>query len=119
MQNAAVIDAPAHVHHDDRTFVQKYIFTTDHKIIGIQFLFMSLAFMFVGGVLAGIMRWQLGLPSEALPGGAILGETRAPGGSLLPEFYNPAGTMHGTLMDSFAIMPLLVAVSPNYLIPFQ
>src|SRR5688572_18932637 len=119
MQNAAVIDAPAHVHHDDRTFVQKYIFTTDHKIIGIQFLFMSLAFMFVGGVLAGIMRWQLGFPSEALPGGAILGETRAPGGIILPEFYNSAVTMHGTIMVFFAIMPLLVGVFANYLIPLQ
>ncbi|HEY0808961.1 MAG TPA: cbb3-type cytochrome c oxidase subunit I [Longimicrobiales bacterium] len=119
MQNAAVIDAPAHVHHDDRTFVQKYIFTTDHKIIGIQFLFMSLAFMFVGGVLAGIMRWQLGFPSEAMPAGAILGETRAPGGIILPEFYNSAVTMHGTIMVFFAIMPLLVGVFANYLIPLQ
>jgi cytochrome c oxidase subunit 1 len=119
MQNAAVMDAPAHVHHDDRTFVQKYIFTTDHKIIGIQFLFMSLAFLFVGGVLAGIMRWQLGFPSEAMPGGAILGETRAPGGIILPEFYNSAVTMHGTIMIFFAIMPLLVGVYANYLIPLQ
>jgi cytochrome c oxidase subunit I len=119
MQNAAVMDAPAHVHHDDRTFVQKYIFTTDHKIIGIQFLFMSLAFLFVGGVLAGIMRWQLGFPSEAMPGGAILGETRAPGGIILPEFYNSAVTMHGTIMIFFAIMPLLVGVFANYLIPLQ
>ena len=120
MQNAAVLETPAHGHHhDDRSFVQKYIFTTDHKIIGIQFLFMSLLFLLVGGILAGIMRWQLGFPSEAMPGGAILGETRAPGGIVLPEFYNSAVTMHGTIMIFFAIMPLLVGVYANYLIPLQ
>jgi cytochrome c oxidase subunit 1 len=120
MQTAGVVEAPGHVmHHDDRTFVQKYIFSTDHKIIGIQFLFMSLLFLFIGGVLAGIMRWQIGFPSEAMPGGAILGETRAPGGIILPEFFNSAVTMHGTIMVFFAIMPLLVGVFANYLIPLQ
>src|ERR671918_49374 len=109
---AAVVHEPAvdHAHADDRPFIRKYIFSTDHKIIGIQFLFMSLLFMLVGGILAGIMRWQLGFPSEALPGGAMLGETRAPGGIILPEFYNSAVTMHGTIMIFFAIMPLLVGV---------
>src|SRR5690606_5396199 len=121
MQNASVMEAPAHaaMHADDRSFVRRYIFSTDHKIIGIQFLFLSLLFLLLGGILAGIMRWQLGYPSEAMPGGAILGETRAPGGIILPEFYNSAVTMHGTIMIFFAIMPLLVGVYANYLIPLQ
>jgi cytochrome c oxidase subunit 1 len=106
-------------HHDDRSFVRKYVFSTDHKIIGIQFLFMSLFFLLVGGLLAMLLRWQLGWPGEALPGGAILGETRMPDGIMVPEFYNSAMTMHGTIMIFFAVMPLLVGVFANYLIPLQ
>src|SRR5439155_13059615 len=57
--------APAH--HDDRSFVRKYIFSTDHKIIGIQFLFLSLFFLLVGGVLAMQIRWQQGFPGGPMP----------------------------------------------------
>jgi cytochrome c oxidase subunit 1 len=120
------IDRPAYLdqyhdpsHHDDRSFIRKYIFSTDHKVIGIQFLFMSLFFLVVGGLLAMLMRWQLGWPGEALPGGAVLGETRMPDGIMVPEFYNSAMTMHGTIMIFFAVMPLLVGVFANYLIPLQ
>ena len=116
----AVPEAPAHAtEHHELPFVRKYIFSTDHKTIGIQFLFLSLGFLLLGGLLAGVMRWQLGFPSEPMPGGALLGETRAPGGIILPEFYNSAVTMHGTIMVFFAIMPLLVGVFANYLIPLQ
>src|SRR5918912_2102299 len=90
--------AGAHAHADDRPFVRKYIFSTDHKIIGIQFLLMSLLFLLVGGLLAMMIRWQLGFPGKALPGGGILGETRMPDGIMLPEFYNSVMTMHGTIM---------------------
>ena len=106
-------------HHDDRTFIRKYVFSTDHKIIGIQFLIMSLFFLVVGGVLAMLIRWQLGWPNEALPGAQVLGDTRMPDGFMLPEFYNSLMTMHGTIMIFFAIMPLLVGVFANYLIPLQ
>ena len=55
--------APAHgVHHGPTSFWRKYIFSTDHKIIGIQFLFVSLFFLLVGGLLAMQIRWQLGFP---------------------------------------------------------
>jgi cytochrome c oxidase subunit 1 len=118
---AAVIREPAfeHAHADDRPFIRKYIFSTDHKIIGIQFLIMSLFFLLIGGVLAMVMRWQLGFPGQAMPGGGVLPETMAPGGVVLPEFYNSLVTMHGTFMVFFAIMPLLVGVFGNYLIPLK
>ena len=116
----ATPEAPAHhEEHHELSFVRRYIFSEDHKTIGIQFLFLSLLFLLIGGILAGIMRWQIGFPSQPLPGGAILGETRAPGGIILPEFFNSAVTMHGTIMVFFAIMPLLVGVFANYLIPLQ
>jgi len=101
------------------SFVRKYIFSTDHKIIGIQFLLMSLLFLFVGGLLAMLIRWQQGYPDVPIPGGGVLPETMAPGGILLPEFYNSLVTMHGTFMVFFAIMPLLVGVFGNYLIPLK
>ena len=113
-------DTHAHpAHADDRTFLRKYVFSTDHKIIGIQFLIMSLVFLLLGGVLAMVMRWQLGFPGRAMPGGGVLPETMAPGGIVLPEFYNSLVTMHGTFMVFFAIMPLLVGVFGNYLIPLK
>jgi cytochrome c oxidase subunit I len=104
---------------DDRPFIRKYVFSTDHKIIGIQFLIMSLLFLLAGGVLAMMMRWQLGFPGQAMPGGGALPDTMAPDGVLLPEFYNSLVTMHGTFMVFFAIMPLLVGVFGNYLIPLK
>jgi cytochrome c oxidase subunit I len=115
------MDAPLHWagHGEPESFVKRYIFSTDHKIIGIQFLFMSLLFLLIGGILAAIMRWQLGYPGEPIPGGAVLPATMAIDGILLPEGYNSAVTMHGTIMVFFAIMPLLVGVYANYLIPLQ
>jgi cytochrome c oxidase subunit 1 len=106
-------------HADDRSFIRKYIFSTDHKIIGIQFLIMSLTFLLLGGMLAMVMRWQLGFPGKPVPGGGVLPESMASGGVVLPEFYNALVTMHGTFMVFFAIMPLLVGVFGNYLIPLK
>jgi len=119
MTTVAATSHVAHAHHDDRSFVRKYIFSTDHKIIGIQFLFVSLFFLLVGGLLAMQMRWQLGFPGKPMPGGGMLPDTMAPGGVLLPEYYIQLVTMHGTFMVFFAIMPLLVGVYANFLIPLK
>ena len=73
-----------HAHADDRPFIRKYIFSTDHKIIGIQFLLMSLLFLLVGGVLAMMMRWQLGFPGQRLPGGGAMPETMVADGIIPP-----------------------------------
>ncbi len=100
-------------------FWKKYIFSTDHKIIGIQFLLMSLIFLLIGGFLAMLIRYQLAWPTESLPGGDLFPESMVSGGVLLPEFYNALVTMHGTFMVFFAIMPLLVGVFANYLIPLM
>ena len=106
-------------HHEPMSFWRKYIFSTDHKIIGIQFLFVSLFFLLVGGVLAIQMRWQLGFPGKPMPGAGLLPETMAVGGVLLPEYYIQLVTMHGTFMVFFAIMPLLIGVYANFLIPLK
>src|SRR6266566_3165934 len=119
MTSVAATARVPHAHHDDRSFVRKYIFSTDHKIIGIQFLFVSLFFLLLGGVLAMQMRWQLAFPGQPMPGGGILPDTMAPGGVILPEYYIQLVTMHGTFMIFFAIMPLLVGVYANFLIPLK
>jgi len=117
--SAVSLEPAAHVEAHEQSFVRKYIFSTDHKIIGIQFLLMSLVFLLFGGVMAMMIRWQLGFPDRPIPGGQLLPESMAPGGILLPEFYNSLVTMHGTIMVFFAIMPLLVGVFGNYLIPLK
>ncbi len=106
-------------HHEAMSFWRKYIFSTDHKIIGIQFLFVSLFFLLVGGLLAMQIRWQLGFPGKPMPGGGILPESMVSGGVILPEYYIQLVTMHGTFMVFFAIMPLLVGVYANFLIPLK
>ena len=106
-------------HHAPMSFWRKYIFSTDHKIIGIQFLFVSLFFLLVGGLLAMQIRWQLGFPGKPMPGGGILPESMAAGGVILPEYYVQLVSMHGTFMVFFAIMPLLVGVYANFLIPLK
>src|SRR5207245_10262147 len=110
MTSVAATAPVPHAHHDDRSFIRKYIFSTDHKIIGIQFLFVRLFFLLVGGLLAMQMRWQLGFPGKPMPGGGILPDTMAPGGVLLPEYYMQLVTMHGTCMVFFSLMRLLVGV---------
>ena len=119
MTTAAAAPHVGHGEHAPSGFWRKYIFSTDHKTIGIQFLFLSLFFLLLGGILAMQMRWQLGFPGKPMPGGGILPESMAPGGVILPEYYIQLVTMHGTFMVFFAIMPLLVGVFANFLIPLK
>jgi len=100
-------------------FWRKYVFSTDHKMIGIQFLFTSLFFLLVGGLLAMMIRFQVAFPGERMPLGDLFPESMISGGIMLPEFYNSLVTMHGTFMIFFAVMPLLVGTFANYLIPLQ
>jgi cytochrome c oxidase subunit 1 len=96
------------------------IFSTDHKVIGLQYAFTSLAFLLVGFLLILGLRWHLAWPTDALPVvGQWLGETRAVEGILLPEFYLQLGAMHGTIMVFLAVVPLAVGAFGNYLIPLM
>ena len=78
----------ATAHHPELGFLRKYIFSTDHKIIGIQFLFSTLIFLAIGGTLAMLVRLQLGWPHADIP---ILGRLLWPGSlgeRMPPETYN-------------------------------
>ena len=101
-------------------FWQKYLFSTDHKTIGIQYALTALVFLLFGFGLMMVMRWQLAYPGEALPLiGAWLGETNMPGGVMVPEFYNQLGAMHGTIMVFMGVVPLAVGGFGNYVLPLQ
>src|SRR5258708_31546533 len=108
----------AHAGHHDIGFVKKYVFSTDHKIIGIQFLMTTLLMLFVGGGLALGVRWQLAFPWREMP---IVGKLlfSAQGGAISPEFYTMLFTMHATVMIFLVIIPILAGAFGNFLIPLQ
>ncbi|PIQ87038.1 MAG: cytochrome c oxidase subunit I [Candidatus Omnitrophica bacterium CG11_big_fil_rev_8_21_14_0_20_45_26] len=106
--------------HQKQSFLRKYIFSVDHKTIGIQFLFTTLFFFLVGGALALLLRWQLAYPGKPMPVlGQVFPESMMVGGIMLPEFYNALFTMHASVMIFFAIIPLLVGAFGNFVVPLQ
>jgi cytochrome c oxidase subunit 1 len=99
-------------------FINTYVFSRDHKIIGIQFLFSTLLWFLVGGLLALGIRWQLAWPWSNMP---VIGPMlfSAEGGQISPEFYTTLFTMHATVMIFFVIIPILAGAFGNYLIPLM
>ncbi len=115
----AVSHADAHAHHEE-SFWRKYVFSIDHKVIGIQYAITSLLFLFFGFCLMMLMRWQLAFPYEPIPLiGSLLSESMAPGGIMSPEFYNSLGAMHGTIMVFLGVVPLAVGAFGNFVVPLQ
>jgi cytochrome c oxidase subunit I len=123
MWMALVDERKAHGHaeaHHEESFWRKYVFSQDHKVIGIQYGFTSLTFLLFGFTLMMLMRWQLAFPAKPIPLiGNLLGQNNAPGGIMLPEFYNQLGAMHGTIMVFLGIVPLAVGAFGNYVVPLQ
>src|SRR5437868_14661372 len=100
--------------------LRKYLFSLDHKVIGVQYALTSLVFLAIGFSLAILFRWELAYPGKALPILAhLVGPEKAPGGIILPEFYNQLVAMHGTIMVFLAVVPLSVGAFGNYLVPLQ
>jgi cytochrome c oxidase subunit 1 len=106
-----------HHDHHELGFIRKYIFSVDHKVIGLQFLFSGLVFLILGGLLAMAIRFQLAWPWKTMPGLSWL--FPATGGAITPEFYTMLFTMHGTVMIFFVIIPLLTGAFGNFLIPLM
>ncbi|HET8796329.1 MAG TPA: cbb3-type cytochrome c oxidase subunit I, partial [Thermoanaerobaculia bacterium] len=103
------------------SFLRKYVFSVDHKWIGIQYGITALVFLLLGFGMMLLMRYQLAWPGKPFPEwiAKFLGAANAPGGVMLPEFYNQLGAMHGTVMVFLAIVPLAVGAFGNYLVPLQ
>jgi cytochrome c oxidase subunit 1 len=109
-----------HGHGHELPFWRKYIFSVDHKMIGLQYGLTALVFLLVGFSLMMLMRWQLAYPGRPLGWvGKLLGENAMPGGVMAPEFYNQLGAMHGTIMVFMGIVPLAVGAFGNYVVPLQ
>ncbi len=107
-------------HHEELGFWRKYVFSVDHKVIGIQYAITGLLFLFFGFCLMMLMRWQLAFPGRALPIiGGLFGDSRMPSGVMLPEFYNQLGAMHGTIMVFLGVVPLGVGGFGNFVVPLQ
>lgn len=108
-------------HHDHNPgWFRKYFWTYDHKMIGLQYLWTALFFLFIGGALALGVRYQLAYPGAQVPLiGQFLPSTLAIDGSFLPGGYNMMVTMHATIMVFLVVMPLLIGAFGNYLIPLK
>ena len=110
--------------HHELGFWRKYVFSTDHKVIGIQYGISGLLFLFFGFCLMMMMRWQLAYPGQAMPviGNALnhfFGTGSMPDGKMTPEFYNSLGAMHGTIMIFLGVVPLAFAAFGNFVVPLQ
>ena len=93
-----------HVHHHKETFITKYVFSQDHKMIAKQFLITGIIWAFLGGLMSVLFRLQLGYPDSHFPWlEDLLGSHWAKDGQIQPEFYYALVTMHGTVLVFFVL----------------
>ena len=103
-------DAHGHGHgHHDEGWFKKYCWSTDHKIIALQYMFTGMAMALVGGFMVYAMRMQLAFPGETVPGFGLVTQAK----------YNALVTNHGTIMIFWVAMPVLIAAFGNLLIPLM
>lgn len=108
-----------HEHHHEETFLTKYIFSQDHKMISKQFLITGIFWGVVGGLLSILFRLQLGFPEETFPFLETFLGKWAEGGKITNEFYYALVTMHGTILVFFVLTGGLSGTFSNLLIPYQ
>ena len=107
-----------HVHHKE-TFITKYIFSQDHKMIAKQFLITGIIWAIIGGLFSVLFRLQLGFPDESFPILETFFGRWAEGGRIRPDFYYALTTMHGTVLVFFVLTAGLSGTFANLLIPLQ
>ena len=107
------------VHHHKETFITKYVFSQDHKMICKQFLITGMIWAILGGLMSVLFRLQLGYPDSTFPWlEDVLGKW-AKGGKIQPEAYYALVTMHGTVLVFFVLTGGLSGTFANFLIPLQ
>ena len=107
---AAAIHTEDHAeHHEELSFLYKYILPVDHKMIAMQYMFTGLIMAVIGGYFSYVFRMQLAFPGESVPLYGIVG----------PGEYNMMVTNHGTIMIFWVAMPVLIAAFGNFLIPLM
>src|SRR5688500_3637078 len=108
-----------HRHPAPTGFIRKYIFSVDHKVIGIQYIVLALAAVIVGMLMSLLMRLNLSWPGTNWPILGTLFPGGAPGGVMNPEFYLSLVTMHGTIMVFFVLTTAPQGGFGNYFLPIQ
>jgi len=112
---AETIEHPGHEgahdahHHEEMSFWSKYVFSTDHKVIAMQYMFTGMFMGLIGGFFAYAFRMQLAFPGLEIPGWGLM----------TPVEYNSLVTNHGSIMIFWVAMPVLIAAFGNYLIPLM
>ena len=106
-------------HAPAQTFIRKYVFSVDHKVIGKQYFGLALVAVFIGMALSWLMRLHLAWPNLHIPGLQWLSSSGAPNGVITPEYYLSLMTMHGTLMIFFVLTNAPFAGFGNYFLPIQ
>ncbi|WP_423146861.1 cytochrome c oxidase subunit I [Rubrolithibacter danxiaensis] len=107
-----------HAHHHE-TFLTKYIFSQDHKMIAKQFLITGIIMAFIGMFLSILFRIQLGWPDKTFPLLETFLGKFAEGGRIRPDFFLALVTIHGTIMVFFVLTAGLSGTFSNLLIPYQ
>ncbi|MBX5438395.1 MAG: cbb3-type cytochrome c oxidase subunit I [Thermoflavifilum sp.] len=115
----ALHEGDGHAHHHHQSFITKYIFSQDHKIISRQFLITGMIWAMIGGFFSVIFRLQLGFPDKSFPFLETIFGHWAAGGHISPELYYQLVTMHGTIMIFFVLTAGLSGTFSNFLIPLQ
>jgi len=108
-----------HRHEPPKGFIRKYIFSLDHKVIGIQYILLALTAVLVGMMMSVLMRLNLSWPGSKLSILGTLFPTGAPGGVMSGEFYLSLVTMHGTIMVFFVLTTAPQGGFGNYFLPIQ
>ena len=118
-QGVNVVHEANDEHHHQETFITKYVFSQDHKMIAKQFLITGMIWAIIGGLFSVLFRLQLGYPESTFPWLEDLLGHWAKGGKLQPEFYYALVTMHGTILVFFVLTAGLSGTFANFLIPLQ
>src|SRR5260370_31579364 len=114
------ISAHAVQHHAPPTsFIRKYVFSLDHKVIGKQYYAVAVVDAFCGMLLSWFMRIYLAWTNAAIPGLQLLSKTGAPGGVITPEFFLQLMNMHGTILVFFLLTTGPFAAFGNFFLPIQ
>jgi len=116
---AEAAHAEVHRHPAPTGFIRKYIFSIDHKVIGIQYILLALAAVIVGMLMSVLMRVKLTWPGTSISILETLFPQGAPGGIMSAEFYLSLVTMHGTIMVFFVLTTAPQGGFGNYFLPIQ
>src|SRR5437762_10359557 len=108
-----------HRHSPPKSFIRKYIFSLDHKVIGIQYILLALSAVLVGMIMSLLMRLRLSWPEAHWTTLAKIFPTGFAGGVMQPEFYLSLVTMHGTIMVFFVLTTAPQGGFGNYFLPIQ